>query len=55
MKSFIKPLKIKENIIKLLLLIITDLLIPIIISIINNDNKYIMLINVISFVLKVFS
>ena len=53
MQSFIKPPK--ENFIKLLLLIITDLIIPMIISIINNDNRYIMLINVISFVLKVFS
>jgi hypothetical protein len=53
MKSFIKPLK--EKIFKLLLLIITDLVIPIIISIINNDNKYIMLINIISFVFKMFS
>jgi hypothetical protein len=53
MKSFIKPLK--ENIVKLLLLIITDLIIPIVISIINNDNKYIILINIISFVFKIFS
>lgn len=53
MKSFIKPLK--ENIFKLLLLIITDLIIPIVISIINNDNKYIILINVISFIFKMFS
>ena len=53
MKSFIKPLK--EKIFKLLLLIITDLIIPIVISIINNDNKYIMLINIISFVFKMFS
>lgn len=53
MKSFIKPLK--ENIFKLLLLIITDLIIPIVISIINNDNKYIILINIINFVFKMFS
>ena len=52
MKSFIKPFK--ENIVKLSL-IITDLIIPIVISIINNDNKYIMLINIISFVFKMFS
>ena len=55
MKSFIKPSKIKENIFKLLLLIITDLIIPIVISIINNDNKYIILINIINFVFKMFS
>ena len=53
MKSFYKSFK--ENIIKLLLLIITDLVIPIIVSIINNDNKYIILINIISFVFKMFS
>ena len=45
--------KLKEN--EILLLIITDLIIPIVISIINNDNKYIMLINIISFVFKMFS
>lgn len=45
--------KLKEN--EILLLIITDLIIPIVISIINNDNKYIILINIISFVFKMFS
>ena len=45
--------KLEEN--EILLLIITDLIIPIVISIINNDNKYIMLINIISFVFKMFS
>lgn len=53
MKSLYKLLK--ENIIKILLLIITDLIVPIIISIINSDNKYIILINIISFVFKMFS
>lgn len=45
--------KLKEN--EILLLIITDLIIPIVISIINNDKKYIILINSISFVFKMFS
>ena len=40
---------------QLLLLIITDLIIPMIISLINKDNKYAMLISIISYILKMFS
>lgn len=54
MKSIFKSFK--ESIsYKVLLLVITDLIAPTIISIINNDNKYIMLIILISFVLKILS
>lgn len=51
MKSFYKS--VKEN--KMLLLLVTDLIIPLIISIVNDDSKYIMIINVLNFMLKLFS
>ena len=51
MKSFYKSLK--EN--KLLLLVITDLIIPLTISLINNDNIYIIFFNLLNFMFKLFS